>query len=234
MHLPVTRVAAFLLLAASAFTADGQEQGFFPAVKEYVVERVSEFDQIPDERKKDLEELASFVRQRIAMGEPANLTFICTHNSRRSHLSQLWAFAAADFYGVGPVRTFSGGTESTAFNPRAIAALQRAGFSVKQLTEGVNPRYAVTFRSGMEAQTCFSKVYHESPNPKAMFCAVLTCSDADKNCPLVRGALRRIAVAYEDPKVTDGTPIESQKYDERCAQISREMLYAFSRVNVDE
>ncbi|MCK4776283.1 MAG: protein-tyrosine-phosphatase, partial [Candidatus Krumholzibacteria bacterium] len=64
------------------------------------------------------------------------------------------------------------------------------------------------------------------------FCAVMTCSQADKNCPVVVGASMRVAIPYDDPKAFDGTDQEAANYDERCRQISREMLYLFSAVNM--
>jgi protein-tyrosine-phosphatase len=215
-----------------------------PRLATYAAARAAEFEQIPVERKAELQELADYVASRRSGGEPARLTFICTHNSRRSHMAQLWAAAAAAYYGIGDVETYSGGTESTAFNPRAVAALRRAGFEIEQgrgvgaaggvelasVEEPVNPRYEVTLASHTEPLVCFSKVYDAAPNPTSKFCAVMVCSHADENCPIVRGASRRVVVAYVDPKAADGTPDEAATYDERCAQIAREMLYAFSQV----
>ncbi|MDB5348709.1 MAG: arsC [Schlesneria sp.] len=200
----------------------------FPAVQKYLEERAGEFDQISDERKVALQKLADYVSSRAQAGKPARFTFICTHNSRRSHLSQIWAAAAADFYNVPGVESFSGGTEATAFNPRAIAAVERAGMKVEKTEEGKNPQYAVQFREPQTPLICFSKVYKDAPNPNADFCAVMTCSQADKNCPIVAGCSLRVAIPFEDPKVSDDTPEERATYDARCQQICREMLYVFS------
>ena len=224
-------VAIAGLSAIAVATAVAEERAaMFPAVDKYIASRVAEFEQIPSERKAQLQKLSLYIQGRVKAGEPARLTFICTHNSRRSHLSQIWAAAAAAHYGVSGVETFSGGTEATAFNPRAIAAVARAGFQVQALDESRNPRQAVRFREASDALVCFSKVYDEVPNPQSEFCAVLTCSDADKSCPNVRGASLRVAIPYEDPKVADNTQGEAAKYDERCEQIAREMLYVFSQV----
>jgi len=157
--------------------------------------------------------------------------FICTHNSRRSHLSQIWASTAAAYYGVPGVETYSGGTEATAFNPRAVAALKRAGFEISHSATQDNPHYTVRFHDNAPAMECFSKVYKQPPNPTADFCAIMTCAQADKNCPVVRGATLRIGVPYEDPKAFDGTPEEAAKYDERCQQIAREILYVFANAS---
>lgn len=202
----------------------------YPDIQSYIEQRLAEFEQIPSERKSQLKKMSLYVKSRIKAREPARLTFICTHNSRRSHLSQIWAATAAHFYNIPHVETFSGGTEATAFNPRAVSAIERAGFKVEKTQDGKNPRYAVRFDDTDSPLICFSKVYSDAPNPTADFCAVMTCAQADKNCPVVEGCSLRVAVPFEDPKVADDTPEESNKYDERCAQISREMLYLFSQV----
>lgn len=188
---------------------------------------------VDEDRRLHLDRLADFVTTRLTDGRSARLVFICTHNSRRSHLSQVWAQVAAEVFGVTGVETYSGGTETTAFNPRAVAALRRAGFLVELFTDGANPIYEVSFREGMEPVQAFSKVYDARPNPGEGFAAVMTCSAADAACPVVLGADERIVIAYDDPKDFDGTAGETAAYDERCAQIAREMLYVFSRVEVD-
>lgn len=191
-----------------------------------------EFDQIPAERKKILDQLTAFVQNKIDAGEKAYLNFICTHNSRRSHLSQIWAQTAAHAYGVPNVICFSGGTEATAFNPRAVKAMQDAGFSISKFADGENPVYDVKFSPGAPAIRAFSKKYDDPFNQSNAFAAVMTCSHADENCPVVLGATARIALTYDDPKNFDGTPQEAAKYAERVREIGREILYAFSKIKV--
>jgi protein-tyrosine phosphatase/arsenate reductase len=201
-----------------------------PDLRASVEQRLTEIDGIPAERRTALGPLAGFVSERADAGEPSRLVFICTHNSRRSHMAQLWAQTAAAVFSVPAVETFSGGTEATAFNPRAVAALRHAGFLIEPYTDGKNPIYEVSFIPGMEPMQVFSKTLDSPPNPTEGFAAVMTCSDADRACPNVPGAAARIAVPYDDPKAFDGTPREAAAYEERCAQIAREMLWVFSRV----
>ncbi len=198
-----------------------------PELASFVETARAELDQIPEERRAKLDELGAWIADRRAAGETVRLTFICTHNSRRSHLSQIWAETAAHVFGIDGVETFSGGTEATAFNPRAVAAVKRAGFLVDDPGDGDNPVIRVRFAEDAAAMECFSKVYGQPPNPTEGFAAVMTCSDADEACPIVFGAEARIAIPYDDPKAADGTPDEARIYDERCRQIAREMLYAF-------
>lgn len=227
---------SFLLtLAMLAAASPSDPPPLHPALAAYVKARTAEFDAIPAERQRQLAELADYVLQRRAAGEPTRLVFICTHNSRRSHFAQLWAQTAAAHYGIAGVETFSGGTQATAFNPRAVAALRRAGFEVvgpasSSQAGPQNPRYLVRYQTAAPPLACFSKVYSEDGNPTSDFCAVMTCTDADQACPLVTGAARRISLPYDDPKIADDTPQESLAYDARCRQIAREMLFVFQQV----
>lgn len=189
-----------------------------------------ESDQISLERKALLDELTRFIQKKVNAKQKVHLNFICTHNSRRSHLAQLWAQAAAYYYNIPEVECFSGGTEATAFNPRAVKAMQDAGFNITRTKDGDNPVYEVRFADGATPVIAFSKIYDDPFNHNKDFAAIMTCSHADENCPLVLGASARIALTYDDPKIFDGTPEEEAKYKERVLQIGREILFAFSQV----
>lgn len=203
----------------------------YAPVKSYIAQVTREFDHIPEERKKALKKLALFVESKAKAGETARLIFICTHNSRRSHISQIWAQTAAAYYNIPQVASFSGGTEATAFNTRAVKAMREAGFQIKETKAGDNPVYEVQFAGDAQPVVAFSKQFSHEANPQENFCAIMTCSEADKNCPIVPGASLRIALPYEDPKNFDGTPQEAEKYRERVQQIAREIFYAFSLIN---
>ena len=205
--------------------------GAYPELKKTIIRAISEFERIPEERKESLRKLAGYVEKQVDGRGRADLMFICTHNSRRSHMSQIWAQVAADHYGVDGVTTTSGGTEATAFNPRAVAALERAGFEITQKNDGGNPIYFVKFDPDAEPLEAFSKVFSDAPNPTQDFCAVMTCSEADTACPSVAGAAFRISIPYDDPKAFDGSELEAQKYDERSQQIAAEMFYLFAEVH---
>ncbi len=203
----------------------------YPAIRNYAEDRVAEFEQIPESRKKDLRKLSGYIAQKMDAGDTANLTFICTHNSRRSHFGQIWSEVAASYYGIREnYESYSGGTEATAFNPRAVAALERVGFRIEN-PGGENPKYTLYYGGETKPIQCFSKTFDHSENPASDFAAVMTCSDADENCPFIPGTDLRAAITYEDPKVADNTPDEIQRYDQRCRQIAREMLYLMSEVS---
>lgn len=188
-----------------------------------------QFGQIPTERRELLMELTNFIQQ-SPKGQSVYLNFICTHNSRRSHMAQLWAQAAACHFDVKEIVCLSGGTEATAFNPRAVKAMQDVGFQISITKNGDNPLYEVKYASDVGSVLAFSKKYDDPFNDNPGFAAIMTCSHADENCPLVLGAKTRIAITYDDPKEFDGTPLESAKYAERVQQTGREMLFAFSQV----
>lgn len=196
----------------------------------YVRQRKKEFKEIPEDRKKLLSRLAKAIGRDLDLECSADLIFICTHNSRRSHMGQLWALVAAYEYDIIGIRSFSGGTEATAFNPRAVNALRMAGMVIDQRDEGSNPEYLVYLPGVEDGIRVFSKQYEDPPNPTKNFIAVMTCSSADEACPVVTGASSRHSIIYEDPKDYDGTPEEDEKYEERCRQIAREMIFVFSQL----
>lgn len=202
--------------------------GLLPSLVPAARQAASESALIAEDRRAALAALARDIRAASAPGQSWSFVFICTHNSRRSHLAQVWAQTAALWYGVPGVSTFSGGTEVTACNPRTVAALRRQGFPVEATSPEPNPRYRLQYADAVPPLTLFSKRFSDPANPSAAFIAIMTCSEADEACPYVPGARIRCALPYVDPKVADGTPEESSTYDARARQIAREMFFLFS------
>jgi arsenate reductase len=187
------------------------------------------FIAISIERLQLLDEMAAYLLAKMKQGEEIRLNFICTHNSRRSQFSQIWAQTAAAYYGIEAF-CFSGGVEVTEFNPRAVAAIQRDGFKVVQ-KEGENPVYFVFYSEEEEPIVAFSKVYDDAINATKDFAAVMTCDHADENCPVISGAERRFPLRFEDPKAFDDGPLEEKMYSERSRQIAAELFYLFKKVS---
>lgn len=186
-------------------------------------------ENISEERINFLEPLISYIQQKVDSHKEINLSFICTHNSRRSQFSQIWAFAASKYFGI-PANCFSGGVEVTEFNFRAVESIKRSGFKVKTHGEN-NPKYLVSLDSGeLYSIETFSKLFDDSTNSATNFAAIMTCSHADENCPIIPGAEARIPVRYEDPKEFDNTSKEEEMYDKRSSQIATEMFYVFSKI----
>jgi protein-tyrosine phosphatase/arsenate reductase len=201
----------------------------YSSIQQYTEQLLQTFHLIPDERKVLLMEISNYIEQKLVNKEPVNLMYVCTHNSRRSHFGQVWAAVAANYYGFKNVNTFSGGTEATAFNPSAIHALRQIGFEITDDGAQSNPTYKVSFADDAFT-TCFSKVYNHPNNPSQHVAAIMTCSDAEQNCPFIPGVELRIATTYNDPKAFDGTPQQEAAYAERCEQIARECLFVFSKI----
>jgi len=236
LHLGFRVTGGFLFFMALCCTLSAASResrpgtNLLPALRPYVNEIVNELGTVSTERKEVLDAIAIDVANQLKAGKTAQLTFICTHNSRRSHMSQIWAQTAAYYYGVDKVQAFSGGTQATACNCRTVAAMRRVGFAIEDATKGDNPVYVVRYSDDRPPIRAYSKLYNADGNPKRDFIALMTCSLADKSCPVVQGAVSRYAIHYADPRLCDDTPAETTAYNERCREIAREMFYIMSEV----
>ena len=186
---------------------------------------------VPNERKDVLNPLVDYIQTKVNSQMEIRLNFICTHNSRRSHLSQIWAQVMAFHFGIQNVFCYSGGTEATAMFPKVVETLTNEGFEIQKLSQEQNPVYAVKFDVNQHPILCFSKTYFDEFNPKTHFGAIMTCNNADEGCPMVFGAEVRFPIKYDDPKAFDGTDLMDEKYTERSLQIASEMYYVFSQIN---
>lgn len=187
---------------------------------------------VSNERKKVLNPLIDYIQKKVNHNEEIRLNFICTHNSRRSHLSQIWAQTMAFHFKIKNVFCYSGGTEATAMFPKVAETLVNEGFEIQKLSETENPVYAVKFDANQHSIVCFSKTYFDDFNPKSNFGAIMTCNNADEGCPMVFGAEARFPIKYDDPKAFDGTELMNDKYAERSLQIASEMYYVFSKLKM--
>ena len=183
------------------------------------------------QRKKVLQSLIDFIQKKVDNKDEIRLNFICTHNSRRSHLSQVWAQTMAFHFGIKNVFCYSGGTEATALFPMAAKTLQNSGFEVGKISENDNPVYSIKYAKNEHPVIGFSKKFDTNFNPESGFAAIMTCSQADAGCPFISGAEKRIPMTFDDPKAFDNTPLQAEKYNERSLQIATELHYVFSQIN---
>ncbi|MCB0400434.1 MAG: protein-tyrosine-phosphatase [Winogradskyella sp.] len=199
-----------------------------------LIEKIDSLDIsiISEERKAILQPLIDFVQSKVDKKQIINLNFICTHNSRRSHLSQAWAQAMGSYFGINNLFCYSAGTEATALFPVAAKTLVNSGFEVEMLSEGKNPVYSIKYADNIHPIIGFSKTITSNFNPKSGFAAIMTCSSADQGCPFIAVAEQRIPITYEDPKIADGTPQQAEKYEERSNQIATEMKFVFSQIKI--
>jgi arsenate reductase (thioredoxin) len=185
---------------------------------------------IKAERKAVLEPLINYIQSKVINQQEIRLNLICTHNSRRSHLSQVWAQTAAAYFNIKNVYCYSGGTEATALFPIVVTTLENQGFKIKTISEGNNPIYSIKYAQNDSPIIGFSKTYDDDFNPQSEFVAIMTCSQADGGCPFIAGAEKRIPITFEDPKTFDNTPQQVEKYEERSLEIATEMIYVFSQI----
>ncbi|WP_010227240.1 arsenate-mycothiol transferase ArsC [Gillisia marina] len=185
---------------------------------------------ISQDRKQVLAPLIVYIQAKIDTKSEIRLNFICTHNSRRSHFSQVWAQAIAEYYNLRKVVCYSGGTEATALYPMVAEILKNSGFNIDVIAEGANPIYNIKYADNQHPIIGFSKTYDSNFNPLSEFAAIMTCSHADGNCPMITGAEKRIPITFEDPKVSDGTNRQKEVYEERSLQIATELKYVFSEI----
>ena len=185
---------------------------------------------VPNERKAILWPLVEYIQIKVNANEEIRLNFICTHNSRRSHLSQIWAQTMAFHFGIQNVYCYSGGTEATALFPKVAETLTYQGFQIEKVSQEQNPVYAVKFDDNEHPIIGFSKTYFDAFNPKSNYAAIMTCSNADEGCPMVFGAEARFSIKYDDPKAFDGTEVMNEKYAERSLQIASELYFVFSQI----
>jgi hypothetical protein len=182
---------------------------------------------VPQHREVELKNLIAYVVKKKAK---CGLMYVCTHNSRRSQMAQVWSFIISRNFGFHEVRSFSAGTEVTAFDQRALDAIDRAGVVIEQVSDGENPQYRIHSSDDARTLLTYSKLIEDPINPHNNFATIMTCSTADNNCPVIAEADERISLRYADPKASDGTPEESDIYDERCLQIATELMYVFEEV----
>lgn len=185
---------------------------------------------ISEERKAILQPLIDFIQFKVLNSQEIRINFICTHNSRRSHLSQVWAQTMANYFNIKNVHCYSGGTEVTALFPLVAETLRHSGFQIKTISKNENPVYSIKFSDNEHPIIGFSKKLDDDFNPKSEFAAIMTCSQADGGCPFIIGAEKRIPITFDDPKSFDNTPQQAEKYKERSLQIANELYYAFSQI----
>ena len=208
----------------------------FKSIKMYknlveTINNVTTFQNIREERKNILRPLIDFVQQKVNNSQEISINFICTHNSRRSHLSQVWAQVAAAYYTIPNVHCYSGGTEETALFPKVAETLTHQGLSIFKIADTDNPVYAIKYSDNSLPIVGFSKKYDSPFNPVSAFVAIMTCSQADGGCPFIAGAEKRIPITFEDPKISDNTQEQSKVYADRSLQIATEMFYVFSKIS---
>jgi hypothetical protein len=226
----MVRKSTLIFCLFTLFSVQAQKANLNADLLKYCSSLSSEFNQIPSDRKEYLNELVSYIAEQQKAQKAINLVFVCTSNSRRSHMAQVWSQIASYYYDINNVNTFSGGTEKTKVNKNALLALEKTGIVLQSHQQSENPVWFAFVGVKFTPMILFSKVYTDSTNPSNNFGAVMVCAEANESCPIVAGADFRLGLPYQDPKAFDNTAQQNEKYDERCRQIAREMFYVFSQI----
>jgi len=206
------------------------QQQLSPVTLAEIKQLSATFHDISSDRKAHLDELADQLKNYYQANQRADVIVICTHNSRRSHIGQLWIQAAAIYYQLDHIKSYSGGTEATAFNHHAVDAMQSLGFALSTPdSSSPNPTYLIE-NGGDTFAPLFSKKFSDPANPQESFIAIMVCDSADQACPFVPGADLRFSLPFNDPKASDGTGKEQEVYLDRAREIGREMLYLISKL----
>jgi arsenate reductase len=193
-------------------------------------EKAIEETVLSTERKDLLANIAEKIANEYTLNKKVNLNFICTHNSRRSQLGQVWSFYAANYFNVPTINSFSGGTEATAFYKNTVKTLQKVGFNFDVVEfSHENPKYAISFENSTNSILGFSKVFDNIQNPQP-FIAITTCNNADTNCPFIPTAIDRFHLPFVDPKFSDGSQEQDEIYLKTNKQIAAEVNFIFSEV----
>jgi len=200
----------------------------FPEIGEHI--KSLDPEALPEKRRTLLHPLIDYIQRHLREKQETRLNFICTHNSRRSHLSQVWAQTLAAYHNVEKVYCYSGGTEATALFPMVAETLENSGFHIETLSQDNNKVYSIKYAANSHPVIGFSKTFDDPFNPRSGFAAVMTCSQADEGCPFIAGADLLVPMTFEDPKLFDNTPRQVEKYRERSLQIATELHYVFSRI----
>jgi arsenate reductase (thioredoxin) len=204
--------------------------GINPQVQELISKTAELSKDLTESRTSILNQLGEKLNKEINAKNVVNLAFICTHNSRRSHISQLLAHLFINDFKISNIASYSAGTEATAFNERAVNAFKSFGFEINITQQGENPLYEVSFGDNIPTALAFSKTFQDDSISKENLFAVMTCSHAEENCPLIPGTTYRVALPYEDPKAFDDTPEEEKAYREKVLEIGAELYWLFSRL----
>ncbi|QNM86742.1 hypothetical protein H9W90_06395 [Polaribacter pectinis] len=184
---------------------------------------------LEETRKSLLGKIAKEIANEYAKNERVNLNFICTHNSRRSQLGQVWSFFAANYFDLN-IRAYSGGTEVTAFHRNTVKTLQKVGFTFDLVDfSHQNPKYLISYNGSKKSILGFSKRFDNPANPEP-FIAITTCNNADTNCPFIPTASHRFHLPFVDPKASDDTDHKEETYLKTNRQIAGEVFYIFSEI----
>ena len=199
-------------------------------LKEYIKNILKNIDMgIEKNRKDKIVKLAQIIKKNHEQQNIVKITFICTHNSRRSQFSQVWAYISALYFKLDFLEFYSGATEVDSVNLNVINALSNSGLKIEK-THKDKAIYLLKSLKKDKGISLYSKLYNSKLNPSKHFIAIMTCSDADQMCPVIKGAEKKVSLPYSDPRGADNTVLEKEVYNQTCSIIAKEMFYLMKQV----
>ena len=155
---------------------DDKLNSFFSEINKYIPEK---------DKKTHLDIIISEIKEGLI--NTNNIIFLCTHNSRRSQLCQIWGYILAKIYKVDLIFN-SAGSEKTEVHENIFYCLSYLGIKAEN--------NKVIFKDLII--NLHSKTLNEIKEDK--FIAIMTCSDTEKSCPTDPRSIKNIKMFYEDPK----------------------------------
>ena len=199
-------------------------------LKDYIKTIIKNIDtDLEKNREEKLIELAQTIKNTYKNENNVQIIFICTHNSRRSQFSHIWAYVSSLYFKLDFIKPFSGGTEIDTVNLNVIKSLINSGLKIEK-THKEDAMYLLKPFKEYKGINLYSKEYSCKSNPTKHFIAIMTCSDADKMCPVIKGADKKVSLPYPDPRVADNTGLEEEVYNQTCSTIAKEMFYLMKQV----
>ena len=197
-----------------------------PQLHQLLKQLGKEREHISGTRIAKLRRIADVISIGLREANPLTVVFVCTHNSRRSQLAELWFRTLSTVYGLEDITVASAGTEATAFNEKMIHALELAGFEFQISGNSNNPTYhQLTADHNITGPPMYSKTLEQAFTRPVHGVAIMVCDSAADVCPHVPNIRYRAELLYKDPKISDDTPEEAAVYDARVREIGREMLF---------
>ena len=201
---------------------------FYNQIQLFCLEITSSFKNIPSSRLQRLDEIVLEINEIFNNKKNLNFLFVCTHNSRRSQFANVWAEIAATFYNLNSIKSYSCGTEKSIVSKNTIEALEDLGLKIHN-HPNINNAFHAFYGKELFIDV-FSKKYSDSSISKENTIAIMTCTDADQNCPIIPYAKNRISLNFKDPKRFDNTSYFRMEYQKTAKEIATEIFYIFSKI----
>jgi len=200
----------------------------YPILQNYVRNLYPEYRNIPEERRRIIEELASYIRGNFQTNVKTELLFVGSNNSTRSQFSYVWAQTAAYYYGIKGVSFFSGGVSPSDIDTQTISALEDAGFIAYKINQNDLTAYEVKYSYNLSPLLIWPKKYNlKGQQPTINFASIVVCANADINLPVIKGTNFRTSLHYFDPKAYQNTADAMDHYKDKCREVAMEMFYLF-------